>query len=361
MTINEFGWETFECFLEGMDRQLNFDPRTIGRVAQVQRDLFGVICEAGYLWCELTGKLRHEVENSVELPVVGDWVELSPPFTDAGGEWSALITGVLPRRSFLARGGHARGTQVLAANVDRVMVVMSANLDFKVNRLDRYMALAAAGNCDAALVLSKADLHPHMEELVSQVKARHPDLPVFVTSVVSQTGLKELAESLLPEKAYTFVGSSGVGKSSLVNFMMGREVLAVSGIREDDDKGRHTTTHREMVKLESGALLVDTPGLRAVGLVDEDEALEATFGQLHELGQRCKFRDCTHDTEPGCAVRAALESGELDPQTWESYDKLKREQAFELRKQDKAMAANHKKHWKTITQNWRVRKKHEGR
>jgi len=238
-----------------------------------------------------------------------------------------LIHAVLPRTSCLQRqkvDGDVEA-QVVASNVDVCFIVQSLHGDFNIPRLDRYIAFAANAQVTPAVILTKADLVSEAEELTEQVRSTYPDLAVYMVSSVSGHGVNQVRELLQPNMTYVAVGSSGVGKSTLLNVLSGAELMKTSQVREYDQRGRHTTTHRQMFRLPNGSLYIDTPGIRELALF-EYNGLGGSFGDIEEMASQCKFRDCLHQNEPGCAVQRAISSGELDPKRLDSYEKMKREE-----------------------------------
>ena len=299
----------------------------IYRVILVHRDRYLVRKDENEYYCVLTGSLRYRDE----FPVVGDEVEITVnPYGDS------LIHTIRPRRTVFCRpdrGGHADGfvktmqVQPLIANMDYVFIITSLNRDFSPNRIARYAAMAVSGGAVPVAVLTKADLCPNIEEMEEKVRSLSRDLQVVSISSVTGYGLDRLREYLLPGTVIALLGSSGAGKSTLVNTLAGREIMQTGGIREEDSKGRHTTTHRQMIELD-GAFLIDTPGLRELGVIDAEEGLAGTFADIADLVSQCAFSDCTHRSEPGCAVRQALENGSLSPERWETYSRLEQENSW---------------------------------
>jgi ribosome biogenesis GTPase len=263
---------------------------------------------------------------------VGDFVLLQP--NDSG---NSLIVRLLPRRSKFSRAdfsGHAAGyaktilEQVVAANFDYVFIVSSLNLDFNTGRILRYLTQAWRSGGQPVVILTKADLSPDVETRLAEVREAAPGVPVHAVSAHSGFGLAALGEYLLPGKTVVFLGMSGVGKSSLLNALMDSEVMAVREIREGDSRGRHTTTHRQLFLLPSGAMVIDTPGMRELGLFDAESGLSTGFSDIEELFATCRFSDCRHRTEPGCAVLAAIQDGSLPGERWERYLAQKEENRF---------------------------------
>jgi ribosome biogenesis GTPase len=300
--LSALGWT------EGMSHHLGADLRP-ARVVAVHRGRVAVRDPAGSRLAPVAGALLH----AGEAPVVGDWVGV-----DAGG----AVRAILPRLTALRRGDGAL-VEVLAANVDLGLVVTSANRDLNVRRLERLLALVRDGGAPACVLLTKADLLPDPHATAGDLQARL-GAPVLVVSAWTGLGVAELA-ARLPQRATTaLLGSSGVGKSTLVNALLGEERQATRAIRDDDDRGRHATTHRELFALPSGALLIDTPGLRLAAPAGE-RGLDATFADVLALGAACRFADCAHDREPGCAVQAAIATGELAAERVQALRRLERE------------------------------------
>ena len=314
------------------------------RVVLVHRDRYLVRNEGEELYCVLSGSLRYREE----YPVVGDRVEITVnPYGDS------LIQAILPRRTVFCRpdrGGHADGfvktlqVQPLIANIDYVFIITSLNRDFSLNRIARYAAMAAAGGAVPVAVLTKADLCPDAAEMEAKAAAVSKDLEAIAISSYTGYGLDRLRAYFRPGVTIALLGSSGAGKSTLVNTLAGREVMRTGGIREEDSKGRHTTTHRELIELD-GVSFIDTPGLRELGMVDAEEGLAGTFSDIAELVSRCAFSDCTHRNEPGCAVRQALADGSLAPERWEMYSRLEKENNWsKVRKNEKMMKVAMERH-----------------
>ncbi|MDO9431197.1 MAG: ribosome small subunit-dependent GTPase A [Phenylobacterium sp.] len=329
-----------------------------GRVIVQQRGLYRLATPLGEVSAEPSGKFLHEALIG-DHPVAGDWVAC----TVRAQERAATIHHLLPRSSVFIRraSGPGGGSQVVAANVDLVLLVASLNADLSLRRLEHYLATAWESGAQPVIVLTKADTCEDAEALISQVEAIAFGVPVHAVSAVTGEGVAEVRALLAPGKTAVLLGSSGVGKSTLVNALAGAELMATGGIREDDARGRHTTTHRELVVLPTGALVLDTPGMRELGLWDADEGVAATFGDIEALGAACRFRDCGHQAEPGCAVRAALELGDLDEGRWKSYGKLQRELAHLDRRDDPQAQIENRKLWAQRHKASRQRLKHRDR
>jgi ribosome biogenesis GTPase len=309
-------------------------------VAAVDRDLFLLLDRTGAFRARMAGAYLHRHRLPQELPCVGDWVCVGKG--PAGGV--GLIHGLLERRTALRRRspGDAVGYQMIAANVDQVIVVQSCHQDFNLRRLERYLVMVRDGGAEPCILLTKTDLvGPEVPAaLVAEIRAAGMAAPVLTLSNVTREGIAELQGMLRPGTTYCFVGSSGVGKSTIINRLVGRERLRteeVSGTGE----GRHTTVRRELVVLEGGALVVDNPGMREFGILGADLGLELGFPDIVGIAAGCRYRDCSHTGEPGCAVRAAVEAGSLDRGHYENFLKLQKESAFhrmtqvEKRKRDR--------------------------
>lgn len=273
----------------------------------------------------IAGKLRHEFTSRREYPAVGDWVAVR----DAPQGDEVVIETVLPRRSRFLRklAGKSLDAQVVAANVDTVFVVSGLDGDFNPRRIERYLVTAFDSGARPVMVLNKADVCQDLELILEFVEMVAPGTPVHVVSGLTGQGVDELRQYAGPGEVVAFVGASGVGKSTLINRLLGEERLETAPVRETDSRGRHTTRHRQMLALPEGGLLIDTPGMRELQLWEGAGGLEEAFPDIVELAARCRFPDCSHGEEPGCAVREAIEEGDLDPDRFESYQRLRREAA----------------------------------
>jgi ribosome biogenesis GTPase len=324
MTLRELGWR----------EDATLDPagvapgERLGRVAVVHRSVCAVATEEGEVLAEVAGRLRHDarLDPALAAPAVGDWVVLRP----RPGEGRALIGAILPRRTQLVRkaAGRTSAPQVVAANVDVAFVVTSLDRDLNPRRLERYVAFAWAAGVQPVVLLSKADLCDNPSAALAAVEPVTPGVPVHPVSSVLGKGLEELDPYFGEGRTAVLLGSSGVGKSTLINCLLGWDRQRVSEIRQDG-RGRHTTTRRELIARPGGGLLIDTPGLRELQLgEDEERGIASAFADIDALAEQCRFKDCSHESEPGCAVAAALRDGGLSPERLENYRKLGREARY---------------------------------
>jgi ribosome biogenesis GTPase len=306
------------------------------------------------LYADLSGKLRHELKgpgNAAGHPVVGDWVAVRLP----AGEGRALIHAVLPRRSKFSRkaAGQRTDEQVVAANIDTLFLVSGLDGDFNPRRIERYLTAAWDSGAQPVVVLNKLDCCADPETCLLEVRAVALGVPVHRVSALLGTGCEELFGYLVPGRTVGLLGSSGVGKSTLINRLLGREAQRTGEVREGDDRGRHTTTHRELFLAPAGGLLIDTPGLREIQLWEGDQGIETSFGDLEALAETCRFADCKHDGEPGCAVAGAIATGALSADRLEGYRKLQKELRHLHLRQDDLARLQEKKKWKAIHKSMR--------
>lgn len=324
-----------------------------GRVALEHTHLYRVYSEQGEVLAEVSGKMRYEANGRADFPAVGDWVVLRERL----GEDRATIHAILPRFSKFSRkvAGLTSEEQIVAANVDTVFLVMALNNDFNVRRLERYLVMAWESGANPVIILTKSDLCEDVAVKVDEVEGVAFGVPIHVVGSYGNMGMEALEQYLNVGQTVALLGSSGVGKSTLVNAMVGEALQAVQDIREGDARGRHTTTHRELIRTPQGALVMDTPGMRELQLWDADEGLQGTFEDIEVLAGQCRFNDCTHAGEPGCAVEAAIGNGSLDEGRYRSYVKLQRELNYLARKEDKRARLAEKEKWKKITQSARSR------
>lgn len=345
--------DTLKQQLHSACEQLDLDLDLIaGRVVRQDRDLWLIESGGGATAANLAGRLRHQARSAADLPVVGDWVAAAP------GD-PALIQAVLPRRSQLSRGvaGGATVEQVVAANVDTALVVCGLDGDLSLRRIERYVTLAFAGGVVPVVVLNKADLRNDLAAVEAAVVGRTPGVDVIAISALNGSGLDRLAAFLGRGRTLVLVGSSGAGKSTLLNTLLGRQVMATAAVRQEDSRGRHTTTHRQMLLLPSGAAVIDTPGLREIRLWCDDDDLGRSFPQIDALAVACRFRDCDHEHEPGCAVQAAVEAGELAAERLASWRKLRREIEFLDRRRSDSRRFEERQHDRRLGKFYRQAKR----
>jgi ribosome biogenesis GTPase len=349
LDLADLGWD--DSFAD------SFGPyaaeHTPARVSRVDRGACDALGATGALRLTFSGALLSAgAADPVAYPCVGDWV--------AARTWSdgrLTAEAVLPRRTAFVRANVTPGTshgQVLATNVDLAVVVEGLHPEPDLGRIERFLALAWESGATPLVVLTKADLVPDADQVRADVAAAAPGVDVITVSSTTGEGMDAVREHVLPGRTLALLGPSGAGKSTLTNALSGEVVMFTRALRADG-KGRHTTVHRELVVLPGGGLVVDTPGLRSVGLTDVSESLELVFADVEELAQQCRFGDCAHESEPGCAVRAALESGELPERRWTSYLKLQREARFMAMRHDARLRAEERSRWKRITKEYRNR------
>ncbi len=293
------------------------------RITSVHKGRFGIVSDYGEGFAQLKGT-QYYFEDGV-FPTVGDFVLI-----DYNRDGDSRIIKTLERRTFFSRRDpdKGRGEQAIAANFDYVFIMQSMNHDFNSRRLERYLTAARQSKAEPVIVLTKADLTDDYLPCILDASSVAEGVKICIVSSRTGYGMNELMPYLRKGKTLVLLGSSGVGKSSLVNALAGEEIMDVNGIREDDSKGRHTTTHRELIMLKNGVMIIDTPGMRELGMWDVSEGLGDAFSEVEALAKLCRFRDCSHGTEPGCAVREAVRNGELDEKRLESYKKIKAEAKY---------------------------------
>jgi ribosome biogenesis GTPase len=329
MSLVSLGWTVREA--EAFSRLAN-DDVVPARVAVAYGATFRVYLEEGETLADVSGRMRHEAQGRRDLPAVGDWVAVRRG--DKADR--ATIHAVLPRRSLFSRkaAGDQTAEQIIAANVDTAFLVTGLDHDFNVRRLERYLAVTWSSGARPVIVLNKADLASDLDTQRDEVRAVAIDVPIHAVSAKAQHGLDALAPYLQPGQTVALLGSSGVGKSTIINQLLGEDRLRTAEVRASDQRGRHTTTHRELVRLPGGALLIDTPGMRELQLWSADEGLQETFDDIEARASACFFKDCGHDSEPRCAVKAAVADGTIPEERLQSYLKLQREQRHLEARQD---------------------------
>jgi ribosome biogenesis GTPase len=353
MRLEELGYNNN---LERFRTDNNLNSFETGRVVAEHRERYIVKTEKGEFEAEITGNIRFTAKSREDFPAVGDWVALTTYEADF-----AIIHNIFPRYSTIKRqaAGHLGEIQIIAANIDYAFIVQAVDRDFNINRLERYLTISNSSKVSPIIVLNKIDLIDEqlISEIVGNVKDRIKNVPVIAISNKSQNGYEALKSNIEKGKTYCLLGSSGVGKSTLLNNLSGITKMRTDEISSSTNKGRHVTSHRELIVLENGGILIDNPGMREVGIADSASGLEITFDKIVTLSQNCKFKYCTHTGEIGCSVLEALENGELDRSSYENYLKMERERAHfestvaERRKKDKDFGKFLKNYKKEIKKN----------
>lgn len=348
MKLEDFGYNDK---LEKLRIENNLKDFEIGRVVSEHKERYTVKTEKGELEAEITGNMRFSAKSREDYPAVGDWVSLTIYDSDF-----SIIHKILPRFSIISRQavGQFGEMQIIATNIDYAFLILAVDRDFNVNRLERYLAICYSSKVSPIIVLTKTDLIDEQKivEIIDGIHQRIANVPVIAISNETQAGYEALKKLIEKGKTYCMLGSSGVGKSTLLNNLSGRTIMRTYAISKSTNKGRHVTTHRELIVLDNGGILVDNPGMREVGIVDTAQGLETTFDRIVGFSQNCKFKDCTHTNETGCSVLEAIEKGEIDKSSYENYLKMEREKVLfessvaERRKKDKdfgKMVKNYKK------------------
>jgi len=360
MDLIQLGWHPFfeACFDE--HKQNGLVP---GRIARENRNNYLILTADGDLLGEVSGKFRHNASRFGDFPAVGDWVALSPRFDEGRG----TIQAVLPRRTKFSRKAVLSGgmpetggqleEQVMAANIDTAFLVTGLDNEFNPRRLERYVTIAWDSGAAPVVILNKIDLIDDPDEYVRTVEEIAVGVPVLTVSALNKTGLNSFADHFKPGQTAVFLGSSGTGKSTIINGLLGDERQLTREVREYDSRGRHTTTSRELIVIPDSGIVIDTPGLREIAAFDDSDGLSKTFDDIECLAQECRFNDCTHNTEPGCAVRKAIEEGRLSPGRLENYRKMQKEAAYLALRRDQRARIKETEKWKKITKMIRVRTK----
>jgi len=353
MKLEELGYNKFFEKFRLENELAGFD---IARVIAEHRERYVVRTDSGEYDAEITGNLRFNAESREDFPAVGDWVAIS--VFDSG---FAIIHKIFPRFSVIKRkaAGKSGDVQIIAANIDFAFIVQAVDRDFSINRLDRYLTICYSSGVKPVILLSKSDLidYSHLAEIIKSVQLRIDNIPVIAISNESYMGYNDIKNLIEKGKTYCMLGSSGVGKSTLLNNLSGKSLMKTEAISESTNRGKHITTHRELTVLDSGGILIDNPGMREVGITDSKEGFEIAFDKIFEIAEACKFKDCTHISESGCAVLEAVESGKLERKSYENYLKMEKEKKHfesskaERRQKDKQFGKIMKNYKKDMRRN----------
>ncbi len=320
--LKEFGWNSFfeSHFIKYNQQNTTYIP---ARIISAQRHIYSVLCEYGELKGKITGKFQYEVQSIEKYPAVGDWVGITRKEKEDG----AIIHFVFPRKTSLSRKtpGIKTEEQVICANIDTSFLVTTFDRDFNLRRIERYLSLIWDSGASPVIILNKADLCNDIEIFTREVESISPGIPVLCMSALEKSGIEQIYNYLKEGKTVVFLGSSGTGKSTIINCLLDAPKQATNSLR-DNDKGRHTTSYRELFMIpDRRGMVIDNPGMREIQLWANEDIVEKTFADIEDLSQRCRFNNCSHTKEPGCAVKEALEEGSLEPKRLESYFKQKRE------------------------------------
>jgi ribosome biogenesis GTPase / thiamine phosphate phosphatase len=351
-TLEELGWDGF---FSGAFASLKMPDTIPGRVVTIEKEICHVLTEAGEFTAQVSGRFRFEARGD-NYPAIGDWLAVRP----LPGEAKAIIHAVLPRKSKFSRqysggrqltGGGRTEEQIVAANIDTVFLVngLDGGRGYSIRRIERYLAVAWASGAVPVIVLNKADLCPDTAPFVREVERAAYGIPIHIVSAVTGAGMDALLQYLKKGSTVALLGSSGVGKSAIINTLLGEERLATGEVRQSDREGKHTTTRRELILVPEGGAVIDTPGMREIHIWGDEEGLDSAFQDISDLAKSCRFSDCRHNSEPGCAVQEALASGALEAKHFKNYLQLQRElRHLEARQEGKA-ALEEKTRWKQIS------------
>jgi ribosome biogenesis GTPase len=356
MTLTSIGWNDF---FEKAFTAFRGGELVPARIALQHRNYYVLYSALGELRGEPTGKMQYMASGPQDLPAVGDWVVIDP----RSDEGAATIVDILPRRTKFSR--QAAGTkteeQIVAANVDSVFIVSGLDNDFNIRRIERYLVLVSQSGASPVVLLNKADLCEDPESARREVASLGSQAPIHILSALKNEGVEVIGSYLRHGATGALLGSSGVGKTTIINRLVRSDDRRTAPVREADDRGRHTTSARELIALPAGGMLIDTPGMRELQLWSSPDAVSEVFEDIELIAENCRFRDCSHEVEPDCAVREAVERGELDEGRLESYSKLLRELNYQQRKNDPAQQRKEKERWKRIMVEYKKNKKKKGK
>jgi len=343
MQLDELGWDSFFENNFASFRAQGFLPL---RIARENRGMYAAYGEAGEFSCETSGRFTHEAKGRADFPAVGDWTAAA---ADLRGQ-KAVIHALLPRRSVFSRklAGQVTDEQVVAANIDTAFIVTGLDLNFNPRRIERYLAMAWNSGAMPVVLLNKSDVCAEADARKNEVELIAPGVEVYALSAARNAGMEIFAGYIQKGKTVAFLGSSGVGKSTIINALLGEQRLAVHEVSETGSRGRHTTSYRELIVLPGGGMVIDTPGMRELQVWGDEEGLRQAFDDIDELALRCRFKDCSHEGEPGCAVREAVNDGRLDANRLESFFKLRKEFKYLADRQSMTASAVEKARWKDI-------------
>jgi len=344
MRLIDLGWNSF--FEDQFEQYKNQDYSPL-RIIRENRGKYIACSEAGELVCEISGKYRFETDGKANFPAVGDWV--------AGavlpGEMKATIHALLSRKSVFSRkvAGQITDEQAVAANIDTIFIVVGLDLNYSLRRIERYLTMAWNSGAAPVIILNKSDLCPDAETRKGEVESIAIGVDICTLSAARNIGIEFLNKYIRPGLTVAFLGSSGVGKSTIINSLLGTDRLKVNTVSESGSRGRHTTTHRELILLPNGGIVVDTPGMRELQVWGDEEGLKQVFDDIEELASNCRFKNCSHENEPGCAILEAINNGTLDSGRLESFYKLKKEFSYLADRQTMKAGAIEKARWKKIS------------
>jgi len=316
----------YSDFFKNNQRSVKDSNLTPARIIAEHKELYVLRNEISEFSAKITGKMIFTASSREDYPAVGDWVLIKTL-----DEEQAIISEILPRKTVLVRKSSGKSdTQIIASNIDTAFIIQSPDRDYNLNRVERYLSLVISGNIEPVIVLNKTDLitESELEIKLSEIKTRFKNTHIYATSIITGNGIADLRKSIKQGFTYCFIGSSGVGKSSIINMFLGEDLIKTGEISSAANRGKHITSHRELFILENGGILVDNPGMREIGILDSETGIENVFSEIFDLSKKCKFSNCTHINEPGCAVLSAVDSGTLDKGKYDNYIRLLKENEY---------------------------------